>query len=262
MEYRIVPIEVDESKIYCFFEQIQDEIKYKNRFQNEKLDEIVDYLLHSKSNISFIRKGTTLYRARIYKEHNCREKFLSNTEGAFRGYDKENSFVNKNFDSVFEGRCNPKWIPYLYVSKSEKCCIHEVRPRINDYVNVAKIKILSSLKIINLSCSASWYEKNDFKEIIPNIPNTVLFIFLGNLFSTPYQNENDYLITQYISEKIKNLGYDGIAYKSSVYNGKNDVNLVIFNYNKCDAISSELYKITALDIKYQKNKNNQPKLET
>lgn len=259
MELKYIQVKLDESKIYRLIEEIQNELKYKNRFQNNKLDKIIDYILYAEANLAYMRKGMVLYRARIYTKPDAQEKFALKNAEAFNGYDKENSFINKHFDLVSEGRCNPKWIPYLYASKSAKCCIHEVRPKINDFVSVAKLKINSGLKIIDLSCSSAWYMRDGYDEIIPGISNHWLCIYIGDLFSTPYQHENDYLITQYISEKIKNAGYDGIAYKSSLYDGNNDINFVVFNYDKCEVISSELYRITALDVRYERSKQKSKK---
>jgi hypothetical protein len=253
MSYNIIPISVDEAKLFLFFDEVQKELKYKNRFKNDKLDEFIEYIICDGVNKACIKKGATLYRARIYTDLDAQEKFNSNKDMVFQGYDQEGSFVNKEFDHVSEGRCNPKWIPYLYASKSEKCCIHEVRPRIKDFVSVAKIKVKTALKIIDFSCLASWYEKEGFREIIPGVKNDILCIYLGELFSVPHRNENDYLITQYISEKIKNAGYDGIAYKSSLYDGFNDINYVIFNYDSCEVTSSWLCRIKALDVKYDKS---------
>lgn len=254
MSYSIIPLNFDESKVFLFFDEAEKELKYKNRFKNDKLDELIEYIICDGVNKSRMRKGSVLYRARIYTELDAQEKFDSNNDVLFQGYDQIGSFINKEFDHVSDGRCNPKWIPYLYASKSEKCCIHEVRPRIKDFVSVAKIKVKTNLKIIDFSCSASWYEKEEFKEITQGIKNSILCIHLGELFSEPHRNENDYLITQYISEKIKNAGYDGIAYKSSLYDGFNDVNYVIFNYDNCEAVSSRLCRIKALDVKYDKSR--------
>ena len=67
---------------------------------------------------------------------------------------------------------------------------------------------------------------------------------LSSFFSKPYGKDGDYLICQYVSEYIKNIGYDGIRFFSSRVLQKfcDDcfVNYTIFNYNKCKPISSDL----------------------
>lgn len=63
--------------------------------------------------------------------------------------------------------------------------------------------------------------------------------------------ENQYLIvhipTQYIAEFVKKIGYDGIVFKSSLYNDENSVNVVIFNFDKCEAVGSVVYDVTRND---------------
>jgi hypothetical protein len=46
---------------------------------------------------------------------------------------------------------------------------------------------------------------------------------------------------QYIAKFIKNLGYEGIKINSSFY--KKGRNITIFNYDKCELVSSKLYEI-------------------
>lgn len=64
-------------------------------------------------------------------------------------------------------------------------------------------------------------------------------------FSKPTNNSDDYIPTQVIAEYIRSLGYDGIRFNSSIHSG--GVNLTIFNYKKCEAISSQDFRIE--DIK-------------
>jgi hypothetical protein len=240
-------------KIVEFFAEAEIELRHKNRFQNKKLDRITDFLAGSEANKRFIQMGSIYYRARCYDEWDAEQKYFSNDSITFKGYDKDNSFVNKNFDLVKDGRCNPCWIPYLYVSESISCCIHEIRPVIGSYVSVASIKINASLNILDLSTSTIAQMNDDFEDIVEGVPNGCLCQYLNRLFSYPYKSDGDYLITQYISERIKNNGYDGIAYRSSVYDGENNINLVVFNYDKCEAIDSDLYRIKSFKIEFEPN---------
>jgi hypothetical protein len=62
-------------------------------------------------------------------------------------------------------------------------------------------------------------------------------------FSLPINNDEKkaYIPTQYIAEYIKNEGFDGIKYKSSLSNIGN--NITLFDKNNAEAISSKVYKI-------------------
>ena len=65
-----------------------------------------------------------------------------------------------------------------------------------------------------------------------------LFAAISECFSKPVTDEDDtldYIPTQYISEYAKNLGYDGIAFVSSVFpkvdfDDLGGINFVIFNF--------------------------------
>ena len=62
----------------------------------------------------------------------------------------------------------------------------------------------------------------------------------------------DYIPTQYVAEYVKYLQYDGIVYRSSLVpeveqNGRLEVdsyNAVIFNYEKCKPIKSNVFLVT------------------
>lgn len=191
--------------------------------------------------------GITLYRARIYAENDAQEKFKDNSRKKFKGYSREESFVAP---VPAENRCSPKYIQCLYVSDKVDTCISEVCPMQDDFVSVADIKVNQRLELVNFDVSVSAaFRSNDKKAKWINH----FIILLPQLFSKPV-NEKDmkvYLLCQYISEFIKILGYDGIKYMSS----KSDcggANYSIFSFDKCEAVSSRLYKVST--IHYSTNK--------
>lgn len=55
----------------------------------------------------------------------------------------------------------------------------------------------------------------------------------------------DYIPTQYISEFIKSLGFDGVEYQSSLKS--EGYNIAIFNPEKLECIKTKIYEIK--DIK-------------
>lgn len=254
---KMISVEENEQKIYKFFDEAERELISQNRFSNKKLDSIVDYLISCRINEGHLLTNEMLYRARIYDEYDAEEKYKDNSDKTFKGYDERNSYVNLS-NNVVDGRCNPFGISYLYASSSRDCCIHEIRPSIGSYVNVASIQVCRGMKIFALSINAiGGFNASQYKkEIIPGINNGVTCLYLIDLFKRPYQYRRDYLITQYISEKLKNNGFDGISYLSSLYKGEKNTNYVIFSYEKCRPIDSKLYKITGNQITYESNENN------
>ncbi|WP_439287803.1 RES family NAD+ phosphorylase [Lonepinella sp. BR2904] len=65
-----------------------------------------------------------------------------------------------------------------------------------------------------------------------------------------YYSELDYLPTQYVSEWIKSMGYDGIEFRSSLH--KNGMNLTIFNPSKFLALDVAVYDIRDSQFQYKK----------
>ena len=232
-------------RVVEYFKEALDELKYKNRFSNEKLDDIVTALTSESSNTQEFNR-IRLYRARKYTEPDAVARYKNPSDPPFQGYDEKNSFVNPK---GIEGRCNPQFIAYLYAANTVDCCIAEIHPGIDQVISVAEIVAIQPLKILRLSKT---FAISSGKSIIQNVPDSTTILYLQNLFSKPHSEDGDYLLTQYLSEKIKGQGFDGISFFSSVYkdqakNNRN-INFTIFNYNKCKAVSSELYKVDAIKL--------------
>lgn len=186
-------------------------------------------------------KGMILYRARLYnKEQDCNVKTSS-----FQGYGEEDSFVPPNGKLVPNGRANPDRIVYLYAAHSINTAIAEVSPPIKSDVSVAEIEVLEQLTLLSF-CSYCVTSMGEDTQVLEWKRNFVLA--LARLYNRHYGDVRDYILCQYISEFVKNIGFDGIAFRSSkVFEDrqflKRDRNYTIFNYQKCKPISSKLYFI-------------------
>jgi len=230
-----------------YINKIKNSLKYENRFiVDKKFNELLDSICKDYEEI--LQKGQTkLFRARIYNQLDAYEKYRNYVSEIFEGYDEEGSFVNKNYLAISDGRVNPSGIPYLYTSCDIDTCIKEVKPYADSAVSVAGIEMEENLKIVDLCCnfgcdSDSWIA--EFK------------MLLCSAFSKPIHEKGDYLLSQYISEYIKNNNYDGIGFLSAFttygnYNRTDEGrNITIFNYEKCRAIDSKLYRISKVNIDY------------
>lgn len=223
---------------------------FESRFfvKHRLLDILADYM---KSHVINIEQGTVFYRARIidvsarsdlmmYKCYMAPDdqRLDINYAGKanlFKGLSKEASFVPPREVKVKGGRANPDYIRYLYVSEDPTTAIFEVRPLINDDVNVAKILVNQSLRIANIPVGVSLRHDD-------NAPlNLHVMAMIQGAFAKPTNDRDDYIPTQVIAEYLKSLGYDGIRFKSSLHYG--GVNLTIFNYQNCEAISSQHFRV-------------------
>lgn len=223
-------------------------------FVNHKLLNILsDYMAN---NVLKIEAGHIYYRARIIDDSSINEHMVYKCYGApederlnikyvgksnpFKGLTKEASFVPPKTVRVPEGRANPRYVRYLYMSECATTAMFEVRPFIFDAVNVAQIKAIAPLKIANISVDLNL--SNSDKNV--TIEEYVMGMIQG-AFSKPTNNPDDYIPTQVIAGYIKSLGYDGIRFNSSLHYG--GVNLTVFNYEKCEAVASQDFRVE--DIK-------------
>lgn len=202
-----------------------------------------------------LSKGTVMYRARAFHNpkyglytrflvytHVADEKDVANDPNVrigdlvgFLGYNAQDSFVNPNKFTVGEGRCNYKFSPCLYAADSVHVAISEIKPLVREIVSVAKIKNKKELKLIDLRlCNNEWI-------------NALAMFFVQ---SPTLENPDAYIYTQAISAFVKKYKYDGIIYSSCQTFG--GINYAIFNYEKCEAISSELKCIANISYDVQK----------
>ncbi len=230
---------------------IKEKIKYENRFFiDEEFNKILDILCNDKQLITNIKEDTILYRARIYNKSDKYKKYRSDykKDEKFFGFNAEESFVLKDKSKVKDGRCNPSFIPYLYTSKDIETAIKETRPYVYSVVSVSEIRVKENLKLLDLSKTYSI----DYDKWILQFKLDI------NLeISLPYHEGGDYQLSQYISEYIKNKGFDGIMYRSAYVSiskkvlEEKGVNITVFNYNKCESVSSELYRVDEIETTYE-----------
>lgn len=204
------------------------------------------YTMHTGTK-HIVKKDTSMFRGRIYREPDADSRYKDVSENLFKGYDEKNSFVSPN---PAENRCSPEFIPYLYAAEQAETAIYEITPSLNNYVSIAEIKVKQDLQILDLNIDVSPVAEPN--EDIRKWFNLFMFA-VSNLFSTPVREseKENYLLCQYISEFVNLLGFDGIMYKSSKL--CHGINYVIFDCNKCKAVNSKLCKITDINYKFSFN---------
>ena len=198
-----------------------------------------------------------LYRARIYDEAKDIEERQNDTDSTsccpnFMGYGKTGSYIPPRGIHVGNGRANPAGIVYLYAAGDFETAIAEVNPPLEANVSVATIAIKQDISILSFaSLFASSTGNGDKRTLWKH--NFILA--LTRLFNTPASG-SDYLLCQYISELVKNIGFDGISFRSSKvkpdFSNAKGINYTIFNYSKCEAISSDLYYVANRSMELKK----------
>lgn len=202
-----------------------------------------------------------LYRCRIVSKGS-----KLGVENNFWGYSAKESFVAPP-EFTKDMRANYKYIPYLYCASNPYTALVEVRPRIGSVLSIATIQVKEKITLLDFTLRDL---PKKMKEAKMN-----LFSDLSYLFSKPIAYEDDtldYIPTQYIAEYAKSLGYDGIVFESSLTPEihlmeslpfKLDwYNAVIFNYNKCIPIRSNLFEVQTQYTDCQQIDSDKQRLDT
>lgn len=186
-----------------------------------------------------IKKGTMLYRAR---------KHDSVVNTPFNPDYKEMGAPDPNYIEINEGRANPAGISYLYLADSIETALKEIRAQQGDFVTIAEFEILEKtdagnprlLEISDLTMSSVRYvdvfSPNEERE------NKLadMIIALNENMSQPVSKKIDYIPTQFLSEAIRDLGFDGLRFNSSLE--KNGLNYVFFMTDDNDKFSIKITK--------------------
>lgn len=134
-------------------------------------------------------------------------------------------------DKATHGRANPAGIPYLYIASDILTSISEIRPHTGEFVTVAEFEIIAEVKLADLRSprsSITPFICSDDEEIAALRGDIDFLERLGEELTRPVLPKSaaiDYIPSQYLCELIKNNGFDGVVYRSSV---GEQINLALF----------------------------------
>jgi RES domain len=213
------------------------EIKNENRFHIKNTLDMDQLKILLQGLSRSVKAGKSFYRGRLS------EKIGFNAA----------EMGNPPLNYVRAGRANPQGISYLYLSSDPDTTIYETRASLFDYITIGEFKLNSDVAFISLRETDNYdpmflAEQELLSEYLVFLP------FINSLeieLSKPIRrndNELDYIPTQYISEYIKSLGYDGVEYKSSL--NPKGYNIAVFNPKKFDCINTIVYEIQEILFKY------------
>lgn len=147
------------------------------------------------------------------------------------------------------GRANPAGIPYLYLGSDRRTAISEVRPHTGERATIARFD-LPTLKLVDVRdprslVSPFLLDDTEVSKLRQDLP---LLERLGEELTRPVVPSGapfEYIPSQYLCEFMKQSGFDGVAYKSSVGEG---VNVAIFDPGVARAVHSEEATVTAVAV--------------
>jgi RES domain-containing protein len=153
-------------------------------------------------------------------------------------------------DRAFEGRVNPKGIPFLYVATQEETAVAEVRPWVGAFVSVAKLTTARELRLIN-------FTSDDHRIMLyfnePDAPERECAVWrdIDRAFSRPVVAGDDaagYVPTQIVAEVFRQHGFDGVAYRSSLGPGHN---IAFFDLDAAAILNRSLVEIRSVKVEYE-----------
>ena len=246
-----------------YLKKLQKTLKSENRFFIDKRFIKLMYWFsqeatkYCSAEVIIPANSKYLYRARIYDKAQDIEERKNGTDSTpcgsnFIGYGKTGSYIPPTGIHVGEGRANPEGIVYLYAAGDSETAIAEVNPPLEADVSVATIAIKQDIRILSFaSLFASSTGNGDKRTLWKH--NFILA--LTRIFNTPASG-SDYLLCQYVSELVKDIGFDGISFRSSKvkrdFSNVKGINYTIFDHSKCEAISSDLYYVANRNMELKK----------
>jgi hypothetical protein len=144
------------------------------------------------------------------------------------------------------GRLNRQGVSFLYLATDEETSLSEVRPHPGQKVSVGAFKSSRGLRVADFrKISILNYCDSD-----EHLEEFVFFKRIDELFSLPIPPEDrgKYTITQFLSDAIRHLGFDGIGYKSSVAKGSN---LVLFDPSSFTYEPNSAKVVEILELQYR-----------
>lgn len=229
-------IGINEKFVKNIWDEFRKEIKHTNRFfpKSDSLD--IKELKAWLQELEISKYPKVLYRARISDDKNQIEIINMGKPPA---------------NIATAGRANPYGISYLYMATNKKTAIAEIRPHKGDMITIVQIKISVNKRLADLRNPKNYLSpflrpEYSIEELFKYIE---LLHKLGKELSKPIlprEANLEYLPIQYLAELIKDSGFDGIIYKSSVGAGDN---IALFSDENVEFISCELYEVKNLTFK-------------
>lgn len=151
------------------------------------------------------------------------------------------------------GRISPEGVPGLYLSDSVDTAIAENRPWKGANLSVASFQLLKKHKLAYLRRSEMVAEILHVGKRIP-VSAVQSLSFMASSFSKPVGSESadDYVPTQFFSDRLKLLGYEGLVYDSMMYEG--GYNLALFDPSNGVSLMGkvEVYYVTKVQYAFNK----------
>lgn len=211
-----------------------DSIKYRNRFHNYVINtDILKKFLVCLEKTYHLR--SIFYRARICT---ATTGFPIAEMGA------------PPVDKTQGGRANAEGIRILYLANKAETTFYETRASMFDYVTVGAFELQKTSRVVNLAAidSISPFIGDrfgfDFVQYAVNHRHLKMIALEISRSMRKQDSLLDYVPTQYISDFIKALGFDGIEYISTMHS--EGVNVAFFDVDSLNCINVETHRVNTI----------------
>lgn len=231
-------------------------VKLANRLKSENYFKVEKELLKILAKFADVakislEKGATFYRARVGisdKKRSLGGGF--ETEYHFTPY-TESAMGSPPPLMASAGRINRPGVAFFYCATDKYTAVSEVRPHPGDQVSIGKFALSNKAKIFNLSESQLLHFYSSDESLNTYIPLNTLSNFMNKVI--PPSERQQYSFTQLIADCIRQMGFDGIMFNSTVGNGENivlfDPSIVSYTNEDSEVVEVEQVKYTLETLK-------------
>ncbi|MCD9554586.1 RES domain-containing protein [Photobacterium carnosum] len=243
-EMRNMPLVSIKSSYSKDITKLSSRLKTENYFDLEgELKAIIDN--YSTSAMTVYSKGSYFYRARIGVSDKKRS-FSGGFETELHYEPYKNGEIGApppQFAS--SGRINRLGVSFMYCATDKYTAISEVRPHPGDFVSTGKFSLRKDVRVFDLSKSLLLEYFHCDESLDKYVPFQNLVDLINKV--VPPSERQHYSITQLIADCIRQLGFDGIAFRSTVGEG---INLVFFQSSILEFMNDENEVVCIKQVKY------------
>jgi hypothetical protein len=224
---------------------LSSRLKTENYFHLEgELKSIINK--YSTSALTAHSKGNHFYRARIGVADKKRCPY-----GVFEAEFHYEPYSNGEIGApppqfASSGRINRPGVSFMYCATDKYTAVSEVRPHPGDFVSIGKFSLRRDVRVFDLSKSLLLEYFHCDEALDQYVPFQNLVRLINKV--VPPSERQHYSITQLIADCIRQLGFDGIAFRSSVGEG---VNFVFFQSSILEFINDENEVVRIKQVKYE-----------
>lgn len=224
--------------------KLADELKRKNHFLLEEhwLSMLIKYTDQIKG---YIKSDSSYYRARIGFDKKAIPVLGDwNPEHHYKPFSGENIGAPPPYQAT-SGRMNRSGVSFLYLASDPETALVETRPFPSQIVSIGQFKSKREFQIVDLvSVNIFNYFESDEK-----MDDYLFLKSIEHIFSIPVPPDQikRYTITQFLSDILRKLEFDGVAFKSSIGPGSN---LTVFNPDNFHFVNDDSHVVRVNKLQY------------